>query len=93
MPRYDVAHVKEQGIDLIIIPLHSSFGRQTREDQNEAIAELQMHANAAGLAGTVIPVWEDGSRMTFIAPTQWHPFFSSIKRKWLAKNLNRWISW
>jgi hypothetical protein len=94
MPRYDVAHVREQGIDLIVIPLDSSFGQKTREDQTQEIAILQTHANGAGLAGTVVPVWDaGGGRMAFIAPQQWHPFFSNINGLWLAANINRWIAW
>jgi hypothetical protein len=94
MPRYDVAHVREQGINLIIIPLESSFGQMPKEDQAREIALLQMHANGAGLAGTVVPVWEaGGGRIAFIAPQQWHSFFSSINGQWLANNINKWISW
>ncbi|MFZ0322240.1 MAG: hypothetical protein WAL56_24145 [Candidatus Sulfotelmatobacter sp.] len=94
MPRYDVAHVREQGTNLIIIPLNSSFGQMPKEDQAQEIATLQKHANGAGLAGTVVPVWEaGGGRIAFIAPQQWHPFFSSINGLWLANNINKWISW
>lgn len=94
MPRYDVAHIREQGIDLIIIPLDSSFGYKTKEDQTQEIAVLQMHANGAGLAGTVVPVWDaGGGRMAFIAPQRWHPFFSSINGLWLASNINKYFSW
>src|SRR3954471_17591007 len=59
MPRFKIAHVKEQGIDLIIIPLDPSFGRKSPQDQRSVISELQGHAIAAGLAGTVVPVWEE----------------------------------
>jgi len=94
MPRFKVAHVREQNVDLIIIPLDSTFGNKTSRDQNETIGELQIRSRAAGLAGTVVPVWDSGGgRMAFIAPQQWHPFFSSITFQWIAANINRELSW
>jgi hypothetical protein len=93
MPRFDVAHIREQGIDLIIVPLQSSFGTKSQLDQSQIIDELQVRANSAGLAGTVVPVWESGGRMMFIAPNRWHPFFSSINRQFVAANINKYISW
>ncbi|MGO9123532.1 MAG: hypothetical protein ACLP6G_01450 [Terriglobales bacterium] len=94
MPRYDVAHVKEQGVDLIIIPLDSMFGHKTSNTQQEIIAELQVRAHAAGLAGAVVPIWDSGGgRMAFMAPSQWHSFFSSIDFRWVAANINRELFW
>jgi hypothetical protein len=93
MPRFKVAHVKQQGIDLIIVPLDSNFDHQTNEQQQAAIADLQVHAIAAGLAGTVIPVWESGKQMKFIAPPNWHPFFRTVTLQWVFANLNREIYW
>jgi hypothetical protein len=88
-----VAHVNEQGVDLIIIPLDSSFGNKSVQDQHQAIAELQIHATSAGLKGTVVPVWEHLGRMMFIAPQQWHPFFASLNVGWVWANVNREIFW
>ena len=94
MPRYKVAHVKEQGIDLIIIPLESDFGFKTSSQQHTEIAELQRRSNAANLAGTVVPVWDGGSnRMAFIAPTQWHPFFQNLTLGGVLQSINREIYW
>ncbi len=88
MPSFDVAHVREQGVDLIIVPLERSFGHKSTEDQNQISAELQ--ATSAGLAGTVVPVWDDGSgRMMFLAPRSFHPFFQSIDLDFVAANINR----
>lgn len=90
MAAYDVAHIREQGVDLIIIPLESSFGQRSRSDQVEVTAGLQLCAGAAGLAGTVVPVWEDGfGRMAFLAPQGFHPFFRSIDLMFVARNINR----
>jgi hypothetical protein len=79
---------------MIIVPLDSSFGNRISEDQQAMIAELQMRSASAGLAGTVVPVWEGGGgRMYFIAPTPWRPFFESVNLQWVAMNLNKNLSW
>jgi len=94
MPRFNVAHLREQGVDLIIIPLERSFGFKSEQDQHQAIAELQERSANAGLRGVVVPVWDNGGgRMGFIAPQNWHPFFRSINLRFVTANLNREIFW
>lgn len=94
MTRLNVAHLRQQGQDMIIVPLESSFGNKSNSDQQAAIAELQMRARGAGLAGRVVPVWDSGSgRMAFIAPSPWHPFFQSINLHVVAANINKTLSW
>ena len=93
MPKFKVAHIKEQGIDLIIVPLESSFHHKPQHEQIEIIDELQTRATAAGLAGTVVPVWMLGNRMGFIAPPNWHPFFKNISWNDVIRNVNKEIFW
>ena len=93
MPKFKVAHLREQGIDLIIVPLDSSFHHKAEAEQTEILDELQTRATSAGLAGTVVPVWMIGSRMGFIAPPNWHPFFKSIAWDDVIANVNREIYW
>jgi hypothetical protein len=93
MPRYDLAHIHQQGVDLIIIPLDASFGGRPQQAQQQIIHELQLRANSAGLKGTVVPVWDSFGSMAFIAPQNWHPFFKSINLQFVAANINRYISW
>jgi hypothetical protein len=94
MPRFNVAHLHEQGQDMIVVPLDSSFGRKVSQDQNDIITDLQIHARSAGMAGTVVPVWDNGGgRMAFIAPRPWHPFFQSINFRVVAMNVNRELYW
>ena len=93
MPNFKIAHVREQGIDLIIVPLDNSFGNKPDSEQRAVIGELQIHAGAAGLAGTVIPVWEQSGLMRFIAPTNWHPFFRGLNLQWVWANVNRELFW
>lgn len=77
MAKFDVAHIREQGQDMIIIPLDSSFGRKTGNQQRDTEIALQQAATSAGLAGTVVLIWLEGNRVSFIAPRPWHAFFQS----------------
>jgi hypothetical protein len=90
MASYEVAHIREQGQDIIIIPLERSFGRKTKHEQEEVCAALQLCASDAGLAGSVVPVWEEaGGRMGFLAPKPWHTFFKSMSLVAVAANINK----
>jgi len=90
MPTFKIAHVREQGVDLIIIPMERSFAYRPSSDQQAIIAQLQAYAISAKLAGTVTPVWDYGQgEMGFIAPESWHPFFQSIGLSWVSARLNR----
>jgi len=94
MPRFKVAHVKEQGVDLIIVLLGGNFGSKSAPAQEAIANELQMRANSAGLAGTVVPVWKAGiQRMGFRAPMNWHPFFRKLTLRQVFQNLNKELSW
>jgi len=68
MPSFQTAHIHEQGVDLIIVPVNASFGHKPESEQVEMIDAMQLAANSAGLAGTVVPIWQIGSRTVFIAP-------------------------
>jgi hypothetical protein len=89
MARFKIAHIRQQGVDLIIVPLESSFGSKSTMDQEDTILALQDCAHGAGLAGTVVPVWRSGGAHRFIAPPNWHPFFRSLSWRGIMANLNR----
>jgi len=90
MATFDVAHIRQQGVDLIIIPLTSSFGHKTSNEQKSIVVALQAASRSAGLAGTVVPVWDAGfGRMAFLAPRPWHSFFASINLMFVSSNINR----
>jgi hypothetical protein len=94
MPSLKVAHLRQQGVDLVIAPLNPDFGRKTRRDQQSIIDEIQIRSRSAGLAGTVVPVWDGGSgRMAFMAPSNWQPFFRSLNLRTVWANVNRELSW
>jgi hypothetical protein len=87
--KFKIAHLREQGVDLIIIPLASAFEHKSENTQQETIDSLQLCASRAGLAGTVIPVWLVGQRVRFIAPTNYHPFFRSLSWNYFMHNINK----
>lgn len=94
MPSLKVAHIHEQGQDMIIFPLDQRFGRLPQDEQQKELAGLGMRANAAGLRGHAVAVWDaGGGRMGFMGPTQWHAFLRSIHLRWVLANLNKEISW
>jgi hypothetical protein len=94
MPTFEVAHIREQGVDLIIVPLAREFGWKSADQQDSIVSTLQARASVAGLAGHVVPVWDAGSsRMAFRAPRNWHRFFRSISLRFVHLNLNRRLSW
>ncbi len=94
MPRFKVAHLREQGQNMVIVPLDSTFGNKAGSEQQAIAADLQQRARSAGLAGRVVPVWDNGGgRMGFLAPPAWHPFFSNLNLRWVFANINREIYW
>ncbi|MDE8603935.1 hypothetical protein M3I01_013610 [Marinomonas sp. RSW2] len=86
---YEVAHIREQGQDMIIIPVSSSLSNMSNTKQNELRDSLQLYARDAGLAGEVCLVWETGNRFYFIAPNLWHPFFKGMSMNFVARNINK----
>jgi hypothetical protein len=93
MPRYEIAHIQEQGVDIIVIPLDAAFGTKSLEAQYKTIDELQERAKSAGLKGTVVPVWKSEGQLRYIAPPNWHDFFNSIDFQYVASHMNKYISW
>ncbi len=94
MPRYRVAHIRQQDVNLVIVPLDGSFGNRTDAEKHAVVTDLQSRATAARLAGTVVPVWDGGGgRMRFIAPVSWHPFFKSLDMRRVHASMNKELSW
>ncbi len=88
MAQFKIAHLREQGVDLIIVPVNNSFAHRPQSEQHEFIAELEDCAHSAGLAGTVVPVWRGG----FIAPQSYHPFFRTFGYDRALRNINRTLT-
>lgn len=86
---YEVAHIREQGQDMIIIPVSSSVNNMSNAKQNELKRALQYFAQDAGLAGEVCLVWQHGQHFHFLAPQPWHPFFKGMSMQFVAQNINK----
>lgn len=93
MPTYKVAHIREQGQDLVIIPLESAFGSKTPGQKAEALVLFELHTRAAGLAGRVALIWATGAGADFLGPKNWHQFLASIDYGYAISRINRTISW
>ena len=93
MPSFNVAHIREQGQDMLLFPLDDSFDYKSSTEQNSTVAQLQMRARSAGLAGRAVAVWERGSETRFLGPPQWRGFLQSIDMGFVLANVNREISW
>ncbi len=89
MPRYKVAHIREQGQDMILVPVESSFANHPVETQQAIVAELQQRTIAARLSGVVCLVWPGG----FWAPVRWHAYFRSITIQMVWGMVNREVWW
>lgn len=74
---------------MIIVPVDPSFGYKAQSEQFDFITALQCCARSAGLAGTVVPVWRNGSSHRFIAPQNWHSFFRTLSYGTILANLNK----
>ena len=93
MTTFDVAHILEQGQNMIIVPMRNDYARKAEADQSSISVALQAAARSAGLAGQVVTVWDAGNgRMGFRGPKPWHGFLGSIGLNWVAANINKRIT-
>ncbi|MBS3652452.1 hypothetical protein KEU06_28085 [Pseudaminobacter sp. 19-2017] len=94
MPTLEIAHIREQGQDMIIAALDDSFEQKTEIQRRFVLGEIQLAARDAGLRGIVVVIWQaaDGE-MRFMAPRQWQPFLRSIDIGRVLGKLNRTLTW
>jgi hypothetical protein len=93
MEQFPVAHLNVQNVNVIIIFLNQQFDRMTPADQHAVHRQLQTAATSAGLAGNVVPVWQDAFATTkFISPLQQHQFFRSTSYEALYAHVNRTLT-
>ena len=74
---YRIAHIREQGQDMIFIPVQS-LSHASHNDIVAIVDGLQRCAVAAGLAGTVVLCWQSGGQTRFMGPPQWAQLFNSL---------------
>lgn len=93
MPQLKIAHIREQGQDMILVPVNESFGRRSTQEQRDTMAQIQAVAASAGLRGSVAVLWSNAGRSYFMGPQPWHPFLRSVSLGWVAGQVNRELSW
>ena len=93
MPKYRVGLLSRQGADIVIVQLEDAFQHKSADEQYRAVAELQVRANAAGLNGIVVPVWNNAGQIAFIAPPKFHGFLQGIDIEFVTVNFNRELCW
>lgn len=93
MPCFKLAHIHEQGQDMLLFPLDNSFEFSSSDQQNATVEELELRANQAGLAGHAVAFWERGGRTRFLGPVPWRGFLQSMDLRSVLANVNREISW
>jgi len=90
MPTFKISHIKDHGVNVIIIPLAPVFGELDHDEKVRVIGLLEEAAIAAQLRGKVVPMWKEAAGYKFIAPYEWQDYFKkAFKWKHMMKNLNR----
>lgn len=89
MAQIKIAHINEQGRELIIIPLDSSFHDKTPSQREATRKALQACVCDAHLEGAVVLVWRSGHNRYFIAPDQWHEYLRHLPWNDIISRLNK----
>src|SRR5690606_24334010 len=77
-----------QGQQIIVVPLDCSFEERPAWQRKKALDDLQKSTARAGLDAPVAAVWRVGSKLRFVAPTEWHSFLSTLTWNAIVSNLN-----
>jgi hypothetical protein len=93
MENFKVAHLRVPGVtqpvDLVIIFVNPSLGRQPPVERAAIAAKLQECAISAGIAGNIAMVWQDVTGSSgFWAPPNQHAFFKSVTYEYLYSQIN-----
>jgi hypothetical protein len=83
MTEFQVAHINEQSVNVVVVFVDSSVSFKSSEEQSEIAAQLQLCAASANLAGNIAMIWPGG----FWAPRNQHAFFSSVGGSFQALRL------
>jgi hypothetical protein len=93
MPSFKVAHIREQGQNMLLFPLDRTFGLKTAAEKNSILAELEVRAQRAGLAGRAAVFWESGGSTYSLGPRPWNSFLRSMNLRTVLASVNKSISW
>jgi hypothetical protein len=73
MTTFEIAHINEQGVNVVVVFVDPAVAHKTAADQNAIAGGLQLCARSANLAGNIAMVWPGG----FWAQPNQHAFFES----------------
>jgi hypothetical protein len=90
--KFEVAHVKESGQDMVIIPVNPSFISKDARTQQQIYTDIQVCVRSARLSGTVVLVASGSGRFQFYGPKQWQHFLQSIDMDWVTARINKELS-
>lgn len=93
MPTFKLAHIREQGQNMLLFPLDRSFGYKSAAEKREILEELEDRAHGAGLAGRAAAIWESGGRTYTFGPKLWAGFLRSISIRQVMASVNSSLSW
>jgi hypothetical protein len=82
---FDVAHIQEQGVDLIVVFVDRNVQYMTDAERAQIQAGLAICARSAGLAGSIVLYWDGG----FFCDRRFHAFFETTPPQALAASINR----
>jgi hypothetical protein len=87
---FQIAHINEQGVDVVVVFVDAAIAHKSAAEQNELAAGLQICAQSANLRGNIAMVWPGG----FWAPRDQHAFFTSPGGSYseLSLRINRTLS-
>ena len=93
LKRYNIAHVRVGGADVIFVPMGGDFLQLSDAARAKVLDAIGVATADSRLAGQIIPVWETPSgAMGFVAPTAFHQAVSAINMDFVRANTNRTIS-
>jgi hypothetical protein len=93
MAIFDVAQITEQGVDLILVPLHANFEFKSDREKSDTLARLRSGASRAGLSGVVVPIWAlRGGKMGSLMPQGGRAVMRGLDLEFVADNINGTIN-
>jgi len=90
MTTFQIAHINEQGVNVVVVFVDPAVAFKSAQEQNLIATSLQLCAQAGGLAGNIAMVWPGG----FWAPNNQHAFFGSPGGSYegLLRRINKTLS-
>lgn len=90
--RYNVAHVRHQNSNMVIVVVGPGFFNGSRADQNRWFTGIEQCVKSLNYAGQTLLVGNVNGRFYFHGPNSWHNFLRTINMNWVNARINKWIS-